>query len=103
MKYIITESQNLQLRKINFLKNYVENLLSKYEWFNGNVDIRVSTWANSGKVYPLYDILINTGGRNYHSYDESRNIEDSIETVFKILFPFDEHGRPTSVWSVYFK
>jgi hypothetical protein len=39
MKYIITESQNLQMRKVNFFKEYLENLLSKYEWFNGDVEI----------------------------------------------------------------
>jgi predicted heme/steroid binding protein len=102
MKYIITESQKLQLRKIKFLKDYIKELLSKYEWFNGDVNINVSTWVNSGKVYPLYEILLDTGGRSYHSYDEGEEIEDRIDTMFTLLFPKDENNRPTSVWDVAF-
>ncbi len=102
MKYIITESQNSQLRKINFLKNYVDKLLSKYEWFNGDVKINVTTFTQGDRTYPLYEILVDTGGRSYHSYDEGDDIEDSIETMFKSLFPKDEDGRPTSLWDVVF-
>jgi hypothetical protein len=102
MKYIITESQNSQLRKINFLKNYVEKLLSKYEWFNGDVKINVTTFTQGDRVYPLYEILVDTGGISYHAYDEGEDIEDSIETMFKSLFPKDKDDRPTSVWDVVF-
>jgi hypothetical protein len=102
MKYIITESQNLQLRKINYLKDYVEKLLSKYEWFNGDVKINVTTFTQGDRTYPLYEILVDTGGRSYHSYDEGYEIEDSIDTIFKLLFPKDKDDRPTSVWDVVF-
>ena len=102
MKYIITESQNSQLRKINFLKNYLEKLLSKYEWFNGVVKIDVKTFTLRDRTYPFYEFFLDTGGISYHSYDEGDDIEDSIETMFKSLFPKDEDGRPTSVWDVVF-
>ena len=102
MKYIITESQNLQLRKINYLKDYVEKLLSKYEWFNGDVKIRVTTFTQGDRTYPLYEILVDTGGRSYHAYDEGEEIEGSIDTIFKFLFPNDEDDRPTSVWDIVF-
>jgi hypothetical protein len=32
------------MRKVNFLKDYVENLLSEYEWFNGDVEIKTKNW-----------------------------------------------------------
>lgn len=102
MKFILTESQNLQLRKINLLKDYVEKLLSKYEWFNGDVKINVTTFTQGNKTYPLYEILVDTGGRSYHAYDEGEEIEGSIDTIFKFLFPKDEYGFPTSVWNVEF-
>jgi hypothetical protein len=102
MKYIITESQNLQLRKINILKDYVGKLLSKYEWFNGDVNINVTTFTLRDRTYPFYEIFLDTGGRSYYSYDEGEKIENSIETVFTLLFPKDEDGRPTSVWNVEF-
>ena len=102
MKYVITESQNLQMRKVNFLKDYVENLLSKYEWFNGDVEINVTTYTENDKTYPLYQILLDTGGRSYHAYDEGDEIEDSIDTMFQLLFPKDKDGQPTAVWDVLF-
>jgi hypothetical protein len=102
MKYIITESQNSQLRKINFLKDYLEKLLSKYEWFNGDVKINVKNFTFGDRAYPLYEFLLDTGGISYHAYDEGAEIEDSIETMFKLLFPKDEDGRPTSLWDVVF-
>ena len=101
MKYIITESQDLQLRKINHLKNYIENLLSEYEWFNGDVKIKVSSWG-TGSETPLYIISLDTGGRSYYSFDEGEDIEDSIDSMFKLLFPYGKDGRPTAVWSVIF-
>jgi len=102
MKYLITESQNLQLKKINMLKNYVEKLLSKYEWFNGDVKIIVTTLTQGDRTYPFYEILVDTGGRSYHAYDEGEDIEVYIESVFKLLFPKDKDGNPTSVWDVVF-
>ncbi len=101
MKYIITESQNLQLRKINYLKDYVEKLLSKYEWFNGDVKINVTTFTQGDRTYPLYEILVDSS-HSYHAYDEGEVIEDSINTIFKFLFPNDEDDRPTSLWDVVF-
>ena len=102
MKYLITESQNLQLKKINILKNYVEKLLSKYEWFNGDVKINVTTFTQGDRTYPLYEILVDTGGFSYYKYDEGEDIEGYIEAVFKLLFPKDKDGNPTSVWDVVF-
>jgi hypothetical protein len=46
--------------------------------------------------------LVDTGGISYHAYDEGEDIEDSIETMFKSLFPKDKDDRPTSVWDVVF-
>ena len=50
MKYLITESQNLQLKRINILKYFVEKLLSKYEWFNGDVKINVKTFTQGDRT-----------------------------------------------------
>ena len=102
MKYIITESQNLQMRKVNFLKDYVENLLSKYEWFNGDVEIKTKNWKFRNDTYPVYQIILNTGGRSYHAYDEGSEIEEKIGTMFSLLFPKDEDGDSTAVWDVQF-
>ena len=103
MKYIITESQNLQMKKVNFLKNYIQNLLSKYKWFKGDVKIDVTTWdASNNKIYPLYNIILNTGGRSYHAYDEGSDIENDINTMFGLLFPKDEDGDSSAVWDVLF-
>jgi len=102
MKYIITESQNLQLKKINYLKEYIEKLLSKYEWFNGVVKINLTSFTHGDKRYPLVEIFLDTGGISYYAYEEGEEIEDSIDTVFKLLFPKDEYDRPTSVWNVEF-
>jgi hypothetical protein len=102
MKYLITESQNLQLKRINILKYFVEKLLSKYEWFNGDVKINVTTFTQGDRTYPLYEILVDTGGRSYHSYDEGTDIEGYIDSMFKLLFPKDEDGHPTSLWDIVF-
>jgi hypothetical protein len=102
MKYIITESQNLQMRKVNFFKEYLENLLSKYEWFNGDVSIETKNWKVKDKTYPVYQIILNTGGRSYHAYDEGTEIDDNIDTMFKLLFPKDKNGDSTAVWDVIF-
>jgi len=102
MKYIITESQNLQMRKVNFFKEYLENLLSKYEWFNGDVEIKTKNWKVKDKTYPVYQIILNTGGRSYHAYDEGSEIDDNIDTMFKLLFPKDKDGDSTAVWDVIF-
>ena len=102
MKYIITESQNLQMRKVNFFKEYLENLLSKYEWFNGDVEIKTKNLKLRNETYPVYQIILNTGGRSYHAYDEGSEIDDNIDTMFKLLFPKDKNGDSTAVWDVIF-
>ena len=102
MKYVITESQNLQMRKVNFFKEYLENLLSKYEWFNGDVEIKTKNWKFKNDTYPVYQIILNTGGRSYHAYDEGTEIDDNIDTMFKLLFPKDKDGDSTAVWDVQF-
>lgn len=102
MKYIITESQNLQMRKVNFFKEYLENLLSKYEWFNGDVVIEIKKWKFRNETYPVYKIILNTGGRSYHAYDEGSEIEEKIGTMFTLLFPKDKNGDSTAVWDVIF-
>ena len=102
MKYIITESQNLQMRKVNFFKEYLENLLSKYEWFNGDVEIKTKNLKLRNETYPVYQIILNTGGRSYHAYDEGTEIDDNIDTMFKLLFPKDKNGDSTAVWDVIF-
>ena len=102
MKYIITESQNLQMRKVNFFKEYLENLLSKYEWFNGDVEIKIKNLKLRNETYPVYQIILNTGGRSYHAYDEGSEIDDNIDTMFKLLFPKDKNGDSTAVWDVQF-
>ena len=102
MKYVITESQNLQMRKVNFFKEYLENLLSKYEWFNGDVEIKIKNLKFRNETYPVYQIILNTGGRSYHAYDEGSEIDDNIDTMFKLLFPKDKDGDSTAVWDVIF-
>jgi hypothetical protein len=102
MKYIITESQNLLLKKINFLQNYIEKILSEYEWFNGDVQIITKTWKHAGKTYPLYEIVLDTGGISYYSFDEGHEIEESIDTMFRLLFPEDDDKGLTYVWNVVF-
>ena len=66
MKYIITESQNLQLKKINYLREYIEKLLSKYEWFNGVVKINLTSFTHGDRRYPLVEIFLDTGGISYY-------------------------------------
>ena len=102
MKYIITESQNFQMRKINFFKEYLEKMLSEYTWFKGDVSIETKNWKVKDKTYPVYQIILNTNGRSYHSYDEGTEIEDKIGTMFSLLFPKDEDGDSTAVWDVIF-
>ena len=102
MKYIITESQNLQMRKVNFFKEYLEKMLSEYTWFNGDVEIKTKNWKFRNETYPVYQIILNTGGRSYHAYDEGSEIDDNIDTMFKLLFPKDKNGDSTAVWDVIF-
>ena len=102
MKYIITESQNLQMRKVNFFKEYLEKMLSEYTWFKGDVKIETKKWKLKDKTYPVYQIILNTNGRSYHSYDEGSEIEEKIGTMFSLLFPKDKDGDSTAVWDVQF-
>ena len=102
MKYIITESQNLQMRKVKFFKEYLEKMLSEYTWFKGDVKIKTKTWKVKNKSYPVYQIILNTGGRSYHAYDEGSDIEEKIGTMFSLLFPKDKDGDSTAVWDVLF-
>ena len=95
MKYIITESQESSLKKYNFLKGYINNLLSEYEWFN---DLKINVTPDykfRNRYLPLYDIMIDSSG---HSLDE--NLEDKIHTMFDLLFPKDENGDLTAVWDI---
>ena len=102
MKYVITESQNLQMRKVNFFKEYLEKMLSEYTLFKGDVEIETKNWKLKDKTYLVYKIILNTNGRSYHSYDEGSEIEEKIGTMFSLLFPKDKDGDSTAVWDVQF-
>ena len=102
MKYVITESQNLQIRKVKFFKEYLEKMLSEYTWFKGDVVIETKNWKLKDKTYLVYKIILNTNGRSYHSYDEGSEIEEKIGTMFSLLFPKDKDGDSTAVWDVIF-
>ena len=102
MKYIITESQEMSIRKVKFFKEYLEKMLSEYEWFKGDVVIETKNWKLKDKTYLVYKIILNTNGRSYHSYDEGSEIEEKIGTMFSLLFPKDKDGDSTAVWDVQF-
>ena len=95
MKYIITESQEMSIRKVNFFKEYIEGILSKYEWFNG-VKIDVSSYKNKGKVLPFYTVMYDTGGYRWNI--EEDDVENKVQTMFDLLFPKDKDGELTAVW-----
>jgi hypothetical protein len=102
MKYIITEYQEMSIRKVKFFKEYLEKMLSEYTWFKGDVAIEIKNWKLRDKTYPVYKIILNTGGRSYHAYDEGSDIENNINTMFSLLFPKDEDGDSSAVWDVLF-
>ena len=102
MKYIITESQEMSIRKVKFFKEYLEKMLSEYEWFKGDVVIETKNWKLKDKTYLVYKIILNTNGRSYHAYDEGSDIEEKIGTMFSLLFPKDKDGDSTAVWDVMF-
>ena len=100
MKIIITESQDLSLRKLNFLTEYIENLLpEKYPWIRG-VKIDVSSYNHKGKELPLYNVIFDAGGYSVYSHEEGTDLEEDIDTMFLLLFPLDKDGEITAVWDI---
>ena len=100
MKYIITESQDLSLRKLNFLTEYIENLLpEKYPWIKG-VEIDVSSYNHKGKELPLYNVIFDAGGYSIYSHEDGTDLEEDIDTMFLLLFPLDKDGEITAVWDI---
>ena len=103
MKIIITESQDLSLRKLNFLKEYIENLLpEKYPWIRG-IKIDVSSFNHKGKELPLYNIIFDTGGYSIYSHEDGPEIEEDIGAMVRLLFPSDKDGELTAVWDSQYK
>ena len=78
-----------------FFKEYIESILSKYEWFNG-VKIDVSSYKNKGKVLPFYTVMYDTGGHRWNI--EEDDVENKVQTMFDLLFPKDKDGELTAVW-----
>ena len=80
-------------KKGEFLKDWIERKLSRYDWFKGVKYVDIEPYSFKLKELPDYVFYLDTGG-----YTPSIEFADDFDFVFRMFFSRDKNDDPTAVW-----
>jgi hypothetical protein len=95
------ETNSVDTKKINLIKDFINDYFTGYEYFD-RVEIEIGTFTLfDRKIIP--DIIISIYFSDYDIADDydPDDLLDEIDFIMSLLFPNDNKGRSTGVFSLY--
>lgn len=100
IKHILKEETNsVDPKKIGVLKKFIKDYFSNEYWFI-NFDLEIGTWRSVRSKDEIPEIIITLYVSDVGDGIDFSNFMDEIDFLMDMLFPRDDMGMYTAVWTM---
>lgn len=93
------ETSSIDPKKKGILKNFIKDYFSNESWFR-DFDIEIGTWRSVRAKNDIPEIIITLYVSDVGDGIDFSEFMDEIDFLMDMLFPRDEKGMYTAVWTM---